>query len=178
MMLEAEQSMDLRRACIHEAGHLWVAYQYRRGRAISIRISKQVKVDANTNEQYLSLGHAVTLDFPNSPPRVLVSIRAAGLAAESVVYNEEFDNLMRDPSVRRSIKTDTDNAWQDLQSEKLLFPSSSDEEFVHLFRMGFDDAVIMLRSSQDKLLRIADYCLQNQDRDIPIQELIANCDLD
>ena len=125
----------------------------------------------------MSLGEAVTFDFADSNPKVLVAIRAGGLAAESLIYNEPFENLMSNPAVRRAVKGDTDNARQDLENARLLFPSSSDEEFVWLFRMGFDDAVCMLRGSQDKLLRIANYCLANQNRDIAMAELVDKCDL-
>ncbi len=110
-------------------------------------------------------------------PRVQVRIRAAGLAAESLVYNEDFDDLMRNPAVRRSIKTDTDNAKRDLEKAGLLFPSSTEEDFVLLWSMGFDYAVVMMRSSQDKLHRIADYCRSNLDREIPKAELVERCDL-
>jgi hypothetical protein len=43
------------------------------------------------------------------------AIRTAGLAAESLVYNESFDDLMRNPAVLRSVKTDMDNAKLDLK---------------------------------------------------------------
>ena len=114
-------------------------------------------------------GHRDSAFYPlaDTLPRVAAGIRAAGLAAESLVYNETFEHLMGDPAVRRSIKADTDNAKRDLVAAQLLFSSSSDAEFVHWWRMGFDDAVCLLRSSQDNLQRIADYCLMNQDRDIP-----------
>ena len=169
--------MDLQRACIHEAGHFYVAYKYRPARAVSIRISKQLQTDPRTGEQYLSLGHAVTFDFHDSLPKVQVSIRAAGLAAESLVYNELLEDLMRDPVVLRNIKTDTDNAKLDLEKAGLLFPSSGDEDFAAWWSMGIGDALCMMRSSEDKLHRIADYCFANQDRDIPRAELVAKCDL-
>ena len=95
-----------------------------------------------------------------------MSIRAAGLAAESLVYNESYEDLKGSPTVRFRIKTDTDHAKRDLEKAELLFPSSSEEEFLSLWRMGFDDAVIMMESSQDKLHRIADFCLANPDREI------------
>lgn len=118
-----------------------------------------------------------TFDFPDSLPRVEVSIRAAGLAAESLVYNELFDDLMQNSAARRSMKTDTDNARRDLEKAGLLFPSLSDAEFVRWWGMGFDDAACIMRSSEDKLHRIADYCLTNLDRDIPRAELVQKCDL-
>lgn len=169
--------MDLRRACIHEAGHFYLAFKYRPARAVGIHISRQVQTDPLTGEKYVSVGQAITFDPEESMPRVQVSIRAAGLAAESLVYNEDFDDLMRNPAVRRSIKTDTDNAKRDLEKAGVLFPSSSEEEFVLFWSMGFEDAVIMMRSSQDKLHCIADYCLSNLDREIPKAELVVNCAL-
>jgi hypothetical protein len=168
-------TVDFRRACIHEAGRFLLAFMYRPVRAVSICISKQVRTDPLTGQEYVSVGQAVTFDPENSLPKVQVSIRAAGLAAESLVYGESFEDLMRNPAVRRSIKTDTDNAKRDLEKAGLLFLSSSDEEFVLLWSMGFDDAICMMRSSQDKLHCIADYCLANLDREILRAELVANC---
>ncbi len=106
-----------------------------------------------------------------------MSISAAGLAAESLVYNESYEDLMADPAVRWNIKTDTDHARRDLEREKLLHPSSGDQEFLFYWRTGFDDAVIIMRSSQDKLQRIADYLLANPDREILRAEIVENCDL-
>jgi hypothetical protein len=169
--------MDLRRVCIHEAGHFYLAFKYRPARAVSICISRQVQTDPPTGEEYVSLGQAVSFDPHDSLPKVQVSIRAAGLAAESLVYNEAFDALMGNPAVRFRIKTDTDNAKRDLAKAGLLFPSSSDAEFVFLFSMGFYDAVTMLRNSQDKLHCIADYCLANLDREISKAELVETCSL-
>jgi hypothetical protein len=167
--------MDLRRVCIHEAGHFYLAYTYRPFRAISIQISRKNQVDAATREEYVSLGEAVTFDPEGSLPKVQVSIRAAGLAAECLVYRESFEELMEDAAVRSSIKTDTENVKRDLVKAGL--PSSSDEELLPLWRMGFDDAVNMMRDHQDKLHCIADYCLANLDREISKSELVANCDL-
>lgn len=123
------------------------------------------------------MGQAITFDPLDSLPKVQVSIRAAGLAAESLVYRQSFEELMQNPSVQQMIKTDTDNAKDDLRKAGLLFQSSTDEEFIWLWRMGFDDAVNMLRDRQDKLQCIANYCLANLDREISKAELVASCDL-
>jgi hypothetical protein len=118
----------------------------------------------------------VTFDPNDSLPKVQVSIRAAGLAAESLFYGESFDSLMGNPSVQFRIKTDTDNAKRDLEKAG-LYPST-EEEFISFFwRTGFDDAVILMRNFMDKLHGIADYCLANLDRDIPKAELVAACNL-
>jgi hypothetical protein len=168
--------MDLRRICIHEAGHFYLALTYRPLRAVSIRISSQIQIDALTGEEYVSVGQTLTLDPCDSLPKVQVSIRAAGLAAESLVYGESFDDLMQDPAVQFRIKTDTDNAKSDLERAGLR--PRTEEEFVSFYwRAGFEDAVNMMESSQDKLHRIADYCLANLDREIPKAELVAACDL-
>jgi hypothetical protein len=127
-------------------------------------------------EDYECVGQALTFDPSDSLPRVLVSIRAAGLAAESVFYRESFENLMVDPVVRFRIKTDTDNAKRDLEARGLA--PKDEEEFVSFYwRSGFHDAVSMTESSQEKVNRIAEYCLANRDREIPRAELVTNCDL-
>lgn len=167
--------MDLRRICIHEAGHFYLAWKYRKVRAVSIRVSRSIQTDPLTGEEYVSVGQAITFDPDDSLPRVSVSIRAAGLAAESLVYNESLDDLMRNPTVRFWIRTDTDNAKRDL--EKAGLTASTEEEFLNFWSMGFDDAVIMMKNHQDKLHCIADYCLANLDREIPQSELVANCHL-
>jgi hypothetical protein len=169
-------TMDLRRVCIHEAGHFYVAYKHRPLRAVSICISRQTQVDPLTREEYASVGQAVTFEPNDGLTVVHLRVRAAGLAAESLVYGQPFEELMATPAVRRSIKTDTDNAKRDLVNEGL--PVTSEAEFLSSYwRRGFDDAVIMMRSSVDKLHRIADYCLLNLDRTIPRAELVENCDL-
>jgi hypothetical protein len=167
--------VDLRRICVHEAGHFYLAWKYRKVRALSIRISNQTRTDPLTGEEYVSVGQAITFDPDESLPRAQVSIRAAGLAAESLVYNESLADLMANSTVRFCIKTDTDNAKRDL--EKAGLPTSTEEEFLKFWSMGFDDAVIMLKDSQDKLCCIADYCLANLDREIPQSELVASCNL-
>jgi hypothetical protein len=58
-----------------------------------------------------------------------------------------------------------------------MFPSSTDEQFLFFWRIGFDNAVIMMSSSQDKLRCIADYLLANPDREILRAELVEKCDL-
>lgn len=56
--------------------------------------------------------------------------------------------------------------------------STDDKEFVSFyFRTGFQDAVILLSSSEEKLNLIADYCLANLDREIAGAEIIEACDL-
>jgi hypothetical protein len=168
--------MDLRRDCIHEAGHFYVAFMYRPARAVSICISSKVQTDPLTGEEYRSVGQAVTLDPDDSNPNVQVTIRAAGLAAESIIYNESFEGLMGNSAIRFRIKTDTDNARRDL--ERAGLPVTSEKDFVSFYwRIGFDNAVTMLSSSQEKLNRIAEYCRANLDREIPKEELAANCDL-
>jgi hypothetical protein len=168
--------MDLRRISIHEAGHFYVAFKYRPRRAVSICISRKVQIDPLTKREYVSVGQAITFDPGDSLPKVQVSIRAAGLAAESITYNETFEALMGNPALRRSIKTDTDNAKEDLRRAG-LYPCS-EEEFTSLYwRAGFDDAVLLLASSRNKLDCIAEYCLANLDREIRREELIAACTL-
>lgn len=169
-------SVDLLRICIHEAGHFYVAYLYRPVRAVSICISRAVQTDPLTGEEYERVGQALTFDPFDSLPKVLVSIRAAGLAAESVFYRESFENLMVDPAVRFRIKTDTDNAKRDLEASGLV--PRNEEEFVSFYwRLGFHDAVSMVEISQEKVNRIAEYCLTNRDRELPRAELVTNCDL-
>lgn len=168
--------MNLQRVCVHEAGHFFVAYRYRRTRAISVRISRQTKIDAVTGEEYVSVGHAVTAEPEYSLPRVQVSIRAAGLAAESLIYRESFEDLMGNPNILSSIKTDTDTAKHDLEMASLH--PSTEAEFINIFwRGGFDDAVCLMRDSLEKVVCIANYCLVNLDRDIPKSELVEACDL-
>ena len=168
--------MNLERVCVHEAGHFYLAYKYRPARAISICISRQVKRDVLSGQEYVSVGQVVTVEPDGALPKVQVSIRAAGLAAESLVYGESFEDLMNNPSVRLMIKTDTDNAKRDLENAGLC--PSTEEEFVSFFwRPGFCDAVSMMRESAEKLRSIAEYCLANLDRDIPKRELVDACNL-
>jgi hypothetical protein len=169
--------MDSRRACIHEAGHFYLAFKYRPSRAHSIRSSRQSRTDSSTGEPYDSLGETCTVDPPDGQPQIIVSIRAAGLAAESLVYNESYEDLMGNATIRFRIKTDTDHAKRDLEKAELMFPSSTDEQFLFFWRIGFDNAVIMMSSSQDKLHCIADYLLANPDREILRAELVEKCDL-
>ena len=89
--------MDPRRACIHEAGHFYLAFKHRPGRAHSICYSKQAKTDSATGEEYDSLGETVTVDPRNGSVRVQVRLRAGGLAAESIVYKESYEDLMGRP---------------------------------------------------------------------------------
>ena len=167
--------MDLRRVCIHEAGHFYLALKYRPARAVSICISRKVQTDA-TGAEYVSVGEAITLEPRDALPKVQVSIRAAGLAAESLVYKESFEDLMGNAAIRRSIKTDTDNAKRDLEEAGLTV--TNEEEFVFSYwRPGFYDALNILRSSKGKLECIADYCLANLDRTILKAELVEKCDL-
>jgi hypothetical protein len=161
-----------KRACIHEAGHFYLAWEY--GRAFSICIANQVQTDDLTGEEYLSRGHVKTSDH-GALPKVLLSIRAAGLAAESLVYNELLDDLMGNPTVQFSIKTDTDHAKQDLVNAGL--PPSTEAEFRKYWDIGFSEAWNMMRNSQDKLHRIAEYCLANLGREILTSEIVANCHL-
>jgi hypothetical protein len=168
--------MNLRRDCLHEAGHFYVAFLYNPLRAVSICVSTQVHADPLTGELYRSIGQAVTLDPIDSNPRVLITIRAGGLAAESIIYEESFEDLMANPEIRFRIKTDTDNARRDLERAGLV--PTGEEQFVSLYwRIGFHDAVTMMGNSQEKLERIADYCQVNLDREIPGAELARNCDL-
>ena len=168
--------MDLQRVCVHEAGHFYLAYKYRPERAVSIRISRQVNTDAPTGQEYVSAGTVITFEPEGSLPRVQVSIRAAGLAAESLIYGESFDDLMKSPSVQWRVKTDKDNAKRDLEMAG-LFPSSEAEFTWFYWRAGFSDAVSMMEASADKLSCIAHYCLANLDRDIPKAELVSACHL-
>ncbi len=168
--------MDLQRDRLHEAGHFLLAYMYSPARAVSNCMSRTVQADARTGDEYMTIGRAVTLDPNDSNPFVLVSIRAAGLAAESIVYKESFDDLMGNAEVRFRIRTDTDNATRDLKTAG--FPVTSEEEFVsHRWRTGFNTAVTMMESFQEELNRIADYCRENLDREILGAELATNCDL-
>lgn len=168
---------ELTRACIHEAGHFYVAYRFRPARVVSIRISQQEKTDPRTGKHYTCVGEAVTLDLPDSLPGVLVSIRAGGLAAESLVYDESYETLMQDLGVLRSIEGDLLNAKQDLIHERLLLPGSSPDEFLSMWKSRFYEARGFLRDSLDQVRRIAAYCEANQDRDIPAQEIISRCRL-
>jgi len=169
-------TMDLKRTCIHEAGHFYVAFKYRPYRAVSICVSRKAQTDLLTGEEYISVGQAITFEPADSLVRVQVSIRAAGLAAESITYRETFEALMANPASRRSIKTDTDNAKEDLRRAK-LYPCSEESFMSFYWRAGFDDAVALLRGSQGKLDCIAEYCLANLDREIPREELVAACTL-
>lgn len=171
-----EVEMNLRRLCVHEAGHFYVAYMYRPERAVSIRISRQVGRDVQTGEEYVSEGSVCTFYPDYSLPRVLVSIRAAGLAAESLVYGCSFDRLMSSPSFRYVVKTDIDNAKSDL--ERAGLPPSTENEFISRYwRTGFSDAKCMMEASVDKLQSIAAHCQANVDRDIPRSELVCACNL-
>jgi hypothetical protein len=82
---------------------------------VSICISSRVQTDTLTEEGYRSVGQAVTLDPLDGNPSDQVTIRAAGLAAESITYNESFDDLMENSEVRFRIKTDTDYAKRDME---------------------------------------------------------------
>jgi hypothetical protein len=168
--------MNLQRVCVHEVGHFYLAYTYRPERAVSICISRQVNTDVQTGQEYASAGHVITFEPDYSLPKVLVSIRAAGLAAESLIYGESFEDLMNGASVRCSVKTDTDNAKRDLERAGLS-PSTEDEFISFYWRAGFSDAVCMMRESVDKLQSIAEYCLANLDRDIPKSDLVSACNL-
>jgi hypothetical protein len=148
---------------------------YRPIRAVSICISSVIQVDASTGERYVSVGRAATLDPLDGQPKVHVSIRAAGLAAESLIYNEPYEDLMQNPEVRFRIKTDMDNAKIDLERGGLS--TASDAQLLLLWRMGFDDAVVMMRGFRRELECIADYCLANLDREIPRAELVEACNL-
>ncbi len=175
---------DLRRNCIHEAGHFYLAFKYNPHRAFSICISRQVKTDLYTVLKYVSAGEVVTVDPEGSLPSVQVSIHAAGLAAESIVYGESYETLMQDSAMQFSIKTDTDHAKETLGKAGL--PVTSEEEFISFYwRVGFDHAVNMMSSFQDNLQRraddelhrIANYCLENLDRIILRDEIVTNCGL-
>lgn len=171
-----QSDMSLGRDCVREAGHFYVAFLHRPARAISICISSRVQTDPLTGERYRSVGQTITLDPLDSNLRVLMRIRAAGLAAESIIYDESFELLMADPEIRFRIKTDTDNARRDLEGACLV--PTSDEQFVSFYwRAGFHDALTMLSNSREKLLCIADYCQANLDREIPQAELVTHCDL-
>lgn len=168
--------MNLRRFCVHEAGHFYVAFLHHPAGAISICISPRVQTDPFTGEPYRSVGQAVTFNPVDSNPRVLMRIRADGLAAESIIYDDSFEDLMANQAVRFRIKTDTDNAKHDLDMAGLA--PTSEEEFVSFYwRAGFHDAVNMMSSSQEKLECIADYCQSNIGREIPRAELARHCGL-
>ena len=165
-----------RRDCVHEAGHFYVAFLHNPARAVSIRMSPRVQTDPITGEMYTCIGQAVTLDPIDDNPRVILRIRAGGLAAESIVYNESFQDLMSGPEVQFRIRTDTDNAKLDLERGRLT--PTSEEEFISFFwSVGFQDAVAMMAHSQEKLECIADYCQLNLARDILREELVRNCRL-
>jgi hypothetical protein len=168
--------MELRRICIHEAGHFYLALSYSSERAVSIRVGREIKQDSITGKNFTSLGTAMTWTPFEANPRVDVAVRAAGLAAESLVYGESFDALISDPNVKQLIKTDTDNAKWDLNRANIR-PQNEDHFINVYFRMGFQDAVTIMQGSQDRLNRIADYCLANQGREIPADELVGACDL-
>ena len=122
----------------------------------------------------MSIGQAVTLDPIDDNPKVLLRIRAGGLAAESIVYGESFEELMSNPEVQFRIRTDTNNAKRDLERGRLT--PASDEQFISFFwSLAFQDAVTMMRDSKEKLERIADYCQINLDRDILREEIVRNC---
>ncbi len=142
---------------------------------MSICISRMTKRDAVTGEFYISAGQTFTLDPGDSLPGVLVNIRAAGLAAEHLGYGEPFEKLMQDVEVRFRSATDMHNAKQDL--EKAGITISSEQDFLFYWRIGFEEAVIMMMDSQDKLHRIAEYCMNNLDRVIPGDEIITACNL-
>jgi hypothetical protein len=149
---------------------------YRPARAISVCISREAGTDVQTEQAYVSAGHVVTFEPDYSLPKVQVSIRAAGLAAESLVYGGLYEDLMNDPNVQFRIKTDTDNAKSDLEKAGLW--SSTEDEFIRFFwRIGFYEALSMMRDSVDTLRSIAAYCLIHQGREIPKSEIVAACDL-
>jgi hypothetical protein len=125
---------------------------------------------------YRCIGQAVTLDSIDDNPRVLLRIRAGGLAAESIIYGESFQDLMSDPEIQFRIRTDTDNAKRDLERGRLT--PASEEHFISFFwSVGFQDAVAMMTDSKEKLERVADYCQLNLNRDILREELVRNCRL-
>jgi hypothetical protein len=149
---------------------------YRPERAVSICVSRQPRRDQFTGEEYMSAGSTTTFDPHDGAPKILVDIRAAGMAAESLVYGQTFDDIMNDPDHRFEIKTDTDNAMQDLHRAQM--PVGGEQEFRELYwNTSFNDARLMLSNSLDKLLRIADYCEANPDREIPAAEIVEACDL-
>ena len=166
----------LKRGAIHEAGHFSVAYRYNPRRAVSICVGSSPAVDAETGAPYSSFGQTVTWDLDGSLPGVLVAIRAAGLAAESLIYEEPYEHLMSAADVNWVIKTDLDNAKQDLYRNGLLF-GPNDPTFPEFWRMGFSNAMSMLQDSEDELHAIADYCIANLGREIPRAELVANIGL-
>jgi hypothetical protein len=151
-------SLNLERVCEHEAGHFYVAYKYRPARAISTCISQERQLDADSGKQYLSSGRTMTFDPDDALPKVQVSFRAAGLAAESLVYDESFEDLKGSSAVRFRSKTDTDNAKADLRKAG-LYPCPEDEFIAFFCRLGFDDAVCILRDRLEKVRNIAAYCL-------------------
>jgi hypothetical protein len=83
---------------------------------------------------------------------------------------------MNDPDIQFNIKTDTDNAKRDLEKAN-LWPSTEDDFIKFFWRIGFYEAVGMMRESVEKLRCIAAYCLTKQGRDIPKSEIIAACGL-
>lgn len=97
-------------------------------------------MDPQTGQDYMSGGHVVTFEPDYSLPKVQVSIRAAGLAAESLVYEQSYEDLMNDPNVQFRIKTDTDNAKCDLQKAG-LWPFSENEFIQSYWRIGFYEAL-------------------------------------
>src|SRR5439155_19740728 len=141
---------DLKRRAIHEAGHFAVAYRYNPRRAVSICVGDRPAVDTETGTPYHSTGQTVTWDLDGGQPHVLLPIRAGGIAAESLIYEEPYEQLMSDPQVLWTIKTDLDNAKQDLYRNGLLF-TSDDPTFPQFWRTGFTDAVCLLRNAEDKL---------------------------
>ncbi|MFZ0773089.1 MAG: hypothetical protein WCA49_00700 [Candidatus Sulfotelmatobacter sp.] len=155
--------MDLKRAGIHEAGHFLVAFKYDPRRAVSIRVGGYPATDSTTGEKYVAAGRTITHDLPRSSPKTLVTIRAAGLAAESLVFGQTLESFAPDAE---QYKTDVDNAKNDLEAARL--PLDPD-----LWRMCFYDARIMLEGSEDKLSAIADYCLANRGREVTREELVA-----
>jgi hypothetical protein len=168
--------MNLRRDCVHEAGHSYVAFLHHPARAISICIAGGIRTDPFTGEPYRLVGQAVTFDPLDSNPSVLMRIRAGGLAAENINYDQSFEELVTNPEVRFRIKTNTDNAKRDL--DRAGFAPTSEEQFVSFYwRVGFQGAVTMMEGSQEKLVRIADYCQLNPGRDIPTSELVRIRDL-
>jgi hypothetical protein len=174
--MDSNADADLRRNCIHEAGHFLVAYIFNPQRAVSIRIGSYVSIDSETKTPYTAAAQTVTFDFDDSLPKVLVTIRAGGIAAESVVFGEEYGDLIKSSEVRYRIKTDTDNAKQDLQRHRLI-TDMNDPTFPPLWEMGLYDALSLLKNRKHTLTAIADYCMANLNRDILREELAANVDL-
>ena len=124
----------------------------------------------------MSGGYTITAEPGYSRPDVQVTIRAAGLAAESLVYRESYQDLMNDPSVRSRIKTDTDNAKCDLEKAGLC--PRTEDEFVNCYwKTGFGNASGLLQERLAELRCIADYCAANQGREIPRSEIVTACNL-